>query len=362
MVSIEDHLATWDGELCALRSDRETGAFFVIAIHSRRRGPSGGGTRAMTYESPLEAVVDATRLAESMSMKNAMADLPMGGGKSTIALPAPRHALDPSTWRRILEIHAENVAAFNGNYIAAPDIGTSAADMDVVHAACGFAAGRTEAAGGSGSSAPPTARGVFVALTCSAAEAGIGDVEGRTVCVQGLGAVGLDVARLALEAGAHVVGADVVPSAREAASRLGVRIVDPEKILDVESDVFVPCATGGVIDHEVATRLPTQVVVGAANNVLSDARAGRELHRRGILFAPDFVANAGGAIHLAGRNILGWSADEVERHVLGIADTLGVVYERSRERGCPPAEAAQEIGRQRLTSWTGGSTPLARLP
>lgn len=345
---IEDLITAWDGDLCVTRFDKQTGAFFVIAVHSRQRGPAAGGTRARHYESCDDAVTDATRLASAMTLKMAAADLPMGGGKSVIALPVPRHELADEVWQRILRVHADSLSALNGSYWTGPDVGTTSADMDVLHAASGFAFGRSEAAGGPGSSAPSTALGVYIALQRAAVEAGIDDLHGRRVVIQGLGAVGMDVLHLARKDGAELIATDVDPDRCDLARSLGASIVEPEEVLDLESDVFVPCAMGGVIDPDVARSIRTAVVAGAANNVLTDDAAGEELARRGIVYAPDFVTNGGGAIHLVGREVLGWTAEEVDRHVEGIADTLGEVFRASRAEGISTDHAAQVLGESRL--------------
>lgn len=346
---IEDLVTGWDGALCSTRFDRETGAFFVIAVHSRRRGPAAGGTRAMHYESYAEAVADAMRLAGSMTLKMAAADLPMGGGKSVIALPAPRHEIDDDTWHRILAIHAENLSTLNGSYWTGPDVGTSSADMDVLHAASGFAFGRSVSAGGPGSSAPSTAQGVYVAVQCSAAEAGMADLTGRRIVIQGLGAVGMDVLHLARKDGAALIVTDVDEERCEVARALGAEVVAPDEVLGLESDIFVPCAMGGVIDADVARTIHTSVIAGAANNALTDPEVGEELAQRGIVYAPDFVANAGGAIHLVGREVLGWSAEEVANHVQGIGDTLGQVFSAAGARGIGTDQAAHDLAEARLT-------------
>lgn len=347
---IEDLITSWDGALCSTRYDRKSGALFVIAVHSRQRGPAAGGTRARHYESYTDAVADAMRLAGAMTLKMAAADLPMGGGKSVIALPAPREQIDDGLWQRILAIHADNLATLNGSYWTGPDVGTNSADMDVLHAASGFAFGRSESAGGPGSSAPSTAQGVYVAMQRAAAEAGIDSLVGRRILIQGLGAVGMDVLELARKEGAHLIACDVDHERCARAERLGASVVDPAEVLSLESDIFVPCAMGGIIDADVARTIQTSVIAGAANNVLTDPSVGEELARRGIVYAPDFVANAGGAIHLVGREVLGWSAEEVATHVDGIGETLGDAFDAARAQGVSSERAAHDLAEARLTA------------
>lgn len=326
----DTHLPAWDGEVCLSRFDHETEAFFVIAVHSRKRGPAAGGTRAAVYPTHADAVLDAMRLAGAMTPKMVAAGLPMGGGKSVIALPAPRHRLSDRHWRQILDVHAASLSLLNGAYWTGPDVGTTSADMDVLHAGSGFAFGRSAEAGGPGSSAPATAAGVHLAIRTAADDAGLGDLKGRRVAIQGLGAVGLDLLERILGDGAQIVATDVDAQRCERARALGAEIVAADRILSVESDVFAPCAMGGVIDRAVAATVNTAVVAGAANNVLADPEAADELARRGIVFAPDFIANGGGAVHLVGREVLGWSTSEVGEHLDHIAETLREVFDRAR--------------------------------
>jgi len=348
-MSIEKVIQGWDGSLSSSRFDQETGAFFIVAIHSRRLGPAAGGTRAMTYTGFDAAVEDATRLAGAMTLKMAVAGLPMGGGKSVIALPGPRASLAHSDWKRILEIHAENLATLGGSYWTGPDVGTSSADMDVLHATSGFAFGRSAGAGGPGSSAPETAHGVYVAVRAAAREAGISDLAGRRVLVQGLGAVGMDVARRVALDGAELVATDVdADRCRMAADEFDARIIDPDEALSTASDIFVPCATGNLIDEGVAREIETRVVAGAANNVLTHESAADELTRRGVTYAPDFVANGGGAIHLVGREVLGWTAEQVSSKVEDIGTTLAEVFALARAQRISSERAARRLAQARL--------------
>jgi len=356
VMDIETVLPSWDGELCSVLFDRETGAWFVIAVHSTRLGPASGGTRAMVYPSVGDAVADATRLAAAMTIKMAVAGLPMGGGKSVIVLPAPRAALGDDRWRRILRVHAENVQKLGGTYTTGPDIGTSSADMDVLRETTAFAFGRSVATGGPGSGAPATALGVFTAVRAAVAEAGLGDgdggVAGLRLLVQGLGAVGARVVELAAEAGADLLVADVDPERCAAAEAQGARVVSPAEVTRTRCDVLVPCATGGLIDARGARTLPCAVVAGAANNQLADSdrsgQAARVLTQRGIVYAPDFVANAGGAIHIVGREVLGWTEDQVTRRTLQIGRTLHRVFADARAYGITTEQAARDLAARRL--------------
>ncbi|ANY07094.1 Glu/Leu/Phe/Val dehydrogenase dimerization domain-containing protein [Pseudonocardia sp. HH130630-07] len=343
-------LPEWDGELTSVRHDPDTGAWFVIGVHSTRLGPASGGTRAMVYPDPADAVADARRLAGAMTLKMAVAGLPMGGGKSVIALPAPRAALDDATWQRILALHAANLNLLGGNYTTGPDVGTNSADMDTLRTLTPHAFGRSTAAGGPGTSAPATALGVFAAIRAGAAEAGLDGVDGLRVLVQGLGAVGSGVARHAAEAGAKLIVTDVDPArCATAAETFGAEVVGPADVLTRECDVLVPCATGGLLDGATAREVPCAVIAGAANNLLADPVAADVLRRRGITYAPDFVANAGGAIHLVGREVLGWDAGRVTERTLAIGDTLAAVFADAREHATTTVEAAERVAVRTLT-------------
>lgn len=348
-MTIEKVLGEWDGRLSCSRYDESTGAFFTIAVHSLKHPSAAGGTRAMQYTGYDAAVEDSTRLASAMTLKMAIARLPMGGGKSVIALPAPRHEIPDDQWHRILEVHAENIATLGGSYWTGPDVGTASADMDVLHAASGFAFGRSEAAGGPGSSAPETAHGVHVAIHAASREAGIDNLAGARVLVQGLGAVGYAVAALVAAEGAHVIAADVEADRCELArTELDAEIIGVDEVLTTPCDVLVPCATGGLIDDDNAATIPTRVVAGAANNLLVHESAAATLSSRGIVLAPDFVANGGGAIHLVGREVLGWDAGEVSAHVEGIGDTLHEIFDLARAEKMSTEHAARQLATERL--------------
>ncbi|RBM24266.1 phenylalanine dehydrogenase [Prauserella sp. PE36] len=345
---IESVLSTWEGESCHLRHDRETGVWFAIAIHSTHRGPAAGGTRLMSYISAAAAVADATRLATAMTLKMAVADLPMGGGKSVIALPAEAPRPDLATRQRLLTLHAHNLERLGGQYWTGPDIGTSSADMDILGRQTRYAFGRATEAGGSGSSAEETAQGVFEAVQATAHEARLGTLADRTLLIQGLGAVGLRVAELAADAGARLLVTDLDPDRCATADRLGAKAINPTEATTTECDILVPCATGGLIDTPTAHRLPCAAIAGAANNILTNPEIADILQERGIVYAPDFVANCGGAIHLIGREVLGWSADNVRARTRNIRDTLDTIFTNARRYGISTERAAHDLAAAKL--------------
>jgi leucine dehydrogenase len=341
----------WDGEYIVVRREPVSGAVLIVAVDSTRRGPAAGGTRATWYPSFEEAAGDATRLARAMTYKMAMADLPMGGGKSVIWLPHGRAETGDADWRRILRLHARTLETLHGDYWTGPDVNTSSADMDVLRQTTRFAFGASPAMGGSGSSAHDTARGVFVGIAAALEAVGLGrSVEGRRVLVQGAGAVGHDLAELCLAAGADVLVADVDEARVAALVARGATAVAADAAPLVPCDVYAPCAMGGTVTVEVAERLECRAVAGAANNPLADDAAADILASRGIVYAPDYVINAGGAIHLIGKEILSWGDDEVTAHLARIGETLDTVFARARASATSTEATARRLALERLAS------------
>ncbi|HEU0131320.1 MAG TPA: Glu/Leu/Phe/Val dehydrogenase dimerization domain-containing protein [Mycobacteriales bacterium] len=344
---MENVLRDWDGEYALTAYDEPSGAYMFIAVHSTRLGPAGGGTRMKTYARAEDGLLDACRLGEAMTLKMAVAGLPMGGGKSVLAVPGE---LDPQVRRDLLLHHARNIAALGGRYRTGPDMNTNSADMDTINEVTPYAFGRSVEKGGSGSSAPDTATGVFHGIVASVAHLdGAEDLTSKRVLVQGTGAVGEPLVEMLVKAGAHVIVSDVSLERVEALyDRLGVEVVAPASVLETECDVYAPCATGGVLDPTTIPRLRCRIVAGAANNPLSDRSDGELLREAGILYAPDFVINGGGAIHLIGYEQLGWTEEQVERGLIGIGTTLREIYRQADAAGISTEEAAERLARARL--------------
>lgn len=353
---MEDVLREWGGEFALTAYDEPSGAYMFIAVHSTVLGPAAGGTRMKTYASADEGLLDACRLAEAMTLKMAVAGLPMGGGKSVLAVPGD---LDPQTRRNLLLRHARNVHALGGTYRTGPDMNTNSADMDTLNEVTPFAFGRSVDNGGSGSSAPDTAVGVFHGIVASVAHVyGDPDLTGKRVLVQGAGAVGAPLAEMLVKAGAHVIVSDVTLDRVEALyDTLGVEVVAPASVIETDCDVFAPCATGGVLDPDTIPRLRCRIVAGAANNPLSEREDSDLLRAAGILYAPDFVINGGGAIHLIGYEALGWTQEQVERGLAGIGDTLTEIYRTADAAGISTEAAAERLAQARLAA--GPAAPTA---
>lgn len=347
MPTFEDLLARWDGETAVIHRDRESGAWIFVCLHSTRLGPAGGGTRMKVYATPADALEDAMRLSGAMTRKLAVAGLPFGGGKAVIAvreIPSGEH-------RRALFLrYGELVAALGGTYRTSSDMNTNEADMDVIAERTEYVFGRSTEAGGSGNPAPPTAAGVLHGIRASLGYVrGSDDLEGRTILVQGAGGVGSSLAERLAAAGATVLVTDIdVERAHAVAARVGGTAVPAEEIFKYESDVYAPCAVGGVLSAETVPRLRCRIVAGSANNQLTHPEAAELLRARGILYAPDYVINGGGAIALVGLEQLSWSTRELDAGLERIGQTLRQIYERSDELGVSTAAAADVLADERL--------------
>ncbi|MCY3704966.1 MAG: Glu/Leu/Phe/Val dehydrogenase [Gammaproteobacteria bacterium] len=323
-------------------SEPEAGYRGIIAIHDTTLGPALGGTRLWTYASEADALTDALRLARGMTYKAAIAGLKLGGGKSVILADERQRDRE-----RLFRAHGRAVESLGGRYITAEDVGTSVDDMEFVRAETRWVAG---VRGGSGDPSPATAHGVYQGIRACARER-YGDpcLEGRHVTVQGVGHVGYQLcAELAAE-GARLTIADINPGSVECAVReFGATAVAAEAIYDVPADIFAPCALGGVINDRTVARLRVDIVAGSANNQLAEPRHGDALQKRGILFAPDYVINAGGLINVYGE-LHGWSVERTRRKAAGIYDVVLNVFQRAREDAITAAEASNRVALQILT-------------
>jgi leucine dehydrogenase len=341
------YLANLEHEQLLVRRGTRSGLYCIVAIHSTVRGPALGGCRMWSYDDSRAAVRDALLLSRAMTHKSAVAGLPLGGGKGVIMLPdgPPRAAAR----RAALLDFADTVDALQGSYITAEDVGTSARDMTVIAQGTRHVSGLARSRGGSGDPSPFTALGVETAVLASVERAlGTASMKGRSAAVVGLGHVGLRVARLLARRGARLVVSDIDRAKRAEAERLGARWATPEKALVAPVDVLVPCALGGVIDDELAAALQAPVVAGAANNQLADESVAEALDRRGVLWAPDFVANAGGIINISVEFARGgYDPALARRRVRGIADTLQAVYDAATD-GVTPLAAAMGLARANL--------------
>ncbi len=326
--------------------DEPTGLKAIIAIHSTALGPALGGTRFYPYASESDALSDVLNLSRGMSYKAALAGLDLGGGKAVIIG-------DPATTKTeaLLRAYGRMVQSLGGRYYTACDVGTFSEDMDQVARECDFVTGRTVAHGGAGDSSVLTAYGVFQGMR-AAAEAtwGAPTLHGRTVGVAGVGKVGHHLVRHLVEDGAEVVVTDVNPDAvaRVQAEHPDVRTVaDADVLVAGELDVYAPCALGGALTDDVVAVLSARIVCGAANNQLAHEGIEKQLEDRGVLYAPDYMVNAGGLIQVADE-LEGFSFDRAKARAEKIYDTTKQVFALAAEDGVPPAVAADRLAERRM--------------
>ena len=336
-----DTIAEMGHEQLVLCQDRASGYRGIVAIHSTTLGPALGGTRFWNYASDEDAIVDALRLARGMTYKNAVAGLNLGGGKSVI-IGDNKTAIREMIFRA----HGRFVESLGGRYITAEDVGTSTADMDYVHMETDYVSGL---AGRSGDPSPVTAHGVFRAIQASAKERwGSDDLSNRTVAVQGCGHVGYYLAKELHETGAKLVVTDIDPErAKRAASEFSARAVLPDEIYAVQADIFAPCALGAIINDKTIPQLRVEIVAGAANNQLLEERHGDELEARNIMYAPDYVANAGGVINVYSE-LAGWTPARSFRKADEIYYTILKVFEIAKTEKIPTYLAADRLAEQRI--------------
>lgn len=324
--------------------DLASGLEGVIVLHSTRLGPAAGGCRLWHYPVTAAATTDALRLAEGMAYKNALADLPLGGGKAVIRLPAGKFDRDA-----LFRAFGREVEQLKGRYLTAEDVGTGVDDMRTVREETAHVAGLPVAQGQVGGDPSPwTALGVLRAMEEAVHRRHGSGIAGATVAVQGLGHVGAQLCTLLAAAGARLVVADTNPQrAADLAARLGAKLVAPDAILRVPCDVFAPCALGGVLDGHGVTRLKAGIVCGAANNVLASEEEGVRLADQGVLYCPDYVVNSGGIINVCAEH-LGWPLDEVERRVAETGERLRAVLDFSEQRALPTHRAADALAQARI--------------
>jgi leucine dehydrogenase len=324
----------------------EAGLRAIIAVHDTTLGPGLGGIRMWTYASDDAALTDVLRLSRGMTYKNAVAGLPLGGGK-TVVLGDPRTDKSELMFRTL----GRFVDSLGGRYLAAEDVGTSTDDAVMVARETRFVTGLPVALGGSGDPSPMTAWGVVCGMRAALREAGLdGGFDGVSVAVQGAGHVGGAVVRHLLEAGARVSVADLYPDRVDPLRELGAVPVEPAAVHAVECDIYAPCALGAGIRPDTVGELRCRVVAGAANNQLQDETMGDRLHARGIVYAPDYVINAGGVINIGEELGRPYDAGRARRSVERIEQNLEEVFERAHAAGVAPHRAADLLAEERIAA------------
>lgn len=321
----------------------------VIAVHSTLLGPSLGGARFYPFENDALALRDVLRLSRAMTEKAALAGLAHGGGKAVI-IGNPKDMRTPS----LLRDFAAAVNRLEGRYITAEDVGTTQDDMDLIRETTPFVGGTSRSRGGSGDPSPATALGVVMAMEAAAAHRWGTGLEGKTVLVLGAGKVGGRIVRLLVERQAVVIASDLDRQKAEVAAREGAaRIVDASDALGTPADIFCPCALGGILTQDGAPDLSFEIIVGGANNQLDTPAVAESLAATGILYVPDFMANAGGIINIADE-ANGYDPARALRAVGRIRDTTTTVLERARDRGITPVTAAEQLVAERLAAASDG--------
>ncbi len=336
-----ESMASMGHEQVTYWSEPASGYQGIIAVHDTSLGPALGGTRFWSYGSEEEALTDVLRLSRAMTLKAAVAGLDLGGGKGVIIGDSRTRDREA-----VFRAHGRAINALGGRYYAAEDVGTSEEDMAFVRMETPYVTGLHD---GAGDPSPFTALGTFEGIRASA-RAVFGDpsLEGKHVAVQGLGHVGRYLCGHLARAGARITVTDVDEErVRGMVEEHGARAVPPGEIYRVEADVFAPCALGAVLNDDTIPVLRVRIVAGAANNQLAEERHADALARRGILYAPDYVINAGGIINVY-RDIEEWGPERSREKTIAIHDTLTEIFRRARETGVTPAAAAAEVAESRL--------------
>lgn len=338
------YMEQYDYEQLVFCQDKQSGLKAIIAIHDTTLGPALGGTRMWTYESEEAAIEDALRLARGMTYKNAAAGLNLGGGK-TVIIGDPRKDKNEEMFRAF----GRYIQGLNGRYITAEDVGTTVEDMDIIHEETDFVTGISPAFGSSGNPSPVTAYGVYKGMKAAAKEAfGTDSLEGKTVAVQGVGNVAYNLCRHLHEEGAKLIVTDINKEAVErAVAEFGARAVDPDDIYSQECDIYAPCALGATINDDTIPQLKAKVIAGAANNQLKETRHGDQIHDMGIVYAPDYVINAGGVINVADE-LYGYNSERALKKVEGIYGNIERVLEISRRDRIPTYLAADRLAEERI--------------
>lgn len=343
-MKIFEYMEKYDYEQLVFCQENTSGLKAVICIHDTTLGPALGGTRMWNYATEEDAILDALRLARGMTYKNAAAGLNLGGGK-TVIIGDSRTQKSEELFRAF----GRYVQSLNGRYITAEDVGTNVQDMDWIHMETKFVTGVSSSYGSSGDPSPMTALGVWKGMKAAAKEAfGSDSLEGKTIAIQGLGHVGYYLAKHLTDEGARLVVTDINPeSVKRVVREFVATPVNPDEIFRVKCDIFAPCALGAVINDETIPQLQCQVVAGAANNVLKEERHGDKLHEMGILYAPDYVINAGGVINVADE-LEGYNYERALKKVETVYDNVAKVIAIAKRDNIPTYKAADRMAEERI--------------
>ena len=345
-MEIFEYMATSGHEQLVMCSDPEVGLKTIIALHDTTLGPASGGTRMWPYESEQAALQDALRLSRAMTYKCAAADLPLGGGKGVII--ADSHTQKTEA---LLRAYGAFVDTLGGRYLTTTDVGTTTRDLEYMHQTTDYVLGLPTTVGGSGDTSIMTGLGIYMGMKACAQEVwGSDSLRGKKVGIQGFGKVATYMSEHLMKDDVQLVVSDIYEEALDRARDLGLNVVATGEIFDVDCDIFAPCALGGVLNEENIPRLNCRIVAGGANNQLLSLEDGEEIHRRGILYAPDYIVNAGGIINAAAEVGMTYNPDRAREQTERIYEIMGRVIQISKNEEIPTAKAADRLAEERLAS------------
>ena len=345
-VDVFEYMTSWGHEQLVICTDAVGGLKAGIAIHDTTLGPACGGVRIWPYETEQEAIQDALRLSRAMTYKSAVADLPLGGGKAVLI--ADSHTQKTEA---LLRSYGRFVETLGGRYLTTTDVGSTGRDLEYVRQETAHVVGLPITAGGSGDTSIMTGLGIYMGMKACARQVwGNESLAGKKVAIQGFGKVATYTAHHLLKEDAQLVVTDVYEEAMDRARDLGIAVVAADKIYDEDCDIFSPCALGGIINKDTIPRLKARVVAGGANNQLATSQDGKELHRRGILYAPDYILNSGGIINVSAEIGGPYNSERAREKTERIYEIIGRVIEISQSQEIPTSLAADRMAEQRLTS------------
>lgn len=345
-MDILDYMQEHRHEQLVFCSEPSVGLRGFIAIHDTTLGPAVGGLRIWNHKSEDEAILDVLRLSKAMTYKSAAADLPLGGGKAVIIADPQRDKTEA-----MLRAFGRFVGTLAGRYVTTTDAGTTSRDLEYIARETAYVAGLPLSLGGSGDTSVLTGLGIFQGMkACAKAIWGSDSLEGRKVAIQGFGKVARHTAKHLLAQGASLVATDTNEAALEEARRMGATVVGAEEIYDVECDIFSPCALGGTLNSRTIPRLKCKIVAGGANNQLEMDEDGLALQRRGVLYAPDYIVNAGGVITVASEIEGGYSLDRAQEMAERIYETTERVLHIASSDGIPTVLAADRLAEERINA------------
>ncbi|PRY82990.1 Glu/Leu/Phe/Val family dehydrogenase [Alkalibacterium olivapovliticus] len=343
-------LSEYDYEQIVFMNDEESGLKAITCIHDTTLGPGLGGTRYWTYDKEEDAIQDAMRLAKGMTYKNAASGLQIGGAKTVIIKDPNREVNKEALFRAF----GRFVEGLNGRYITAADVGTTEIEMDYIYQETNYVAGTGLKPGTSGNPSPSTAHGVYVGMKAAAMKAfGSNSLEGKVILIEGVGKVGYLLAEEALNEGARVIATDIFEGPRERAKALGCEIVEADKMFDIKADIYAPCAMGASINDESLKKIEAagiKVIAGAANNQLAETRHGDKLDEMGLVYAPDYIINAGGVIQVADEFNGGYNKGRARMSVDRIYDQIEKVFKIAERDGIPAYKAADILAEERIAA------------